>query len=211
LWHSNKATALSKIGDVFVELHDLNGALNRYRAALAIVERLPQLTDGKMRPTGMLFDTRIRIGVALTANRDVVGALGEFKIALQLSEPILLRDASDSTWQINASIAQKKIGDALKSQQELPGAIQQYLTAVAISDQLWRKDTTNSERQVAVAEDRLALAEAYHESADRDNARQQYVQVIYLLEGATEAHPANQIWPQKLENVRQRLQMLAHP
>ncbi len=116
------AAATGNIGVVLGTKGDLDGALNSFKKALAIHEKLGRL-EGQASALG-------NIGAVLRTKGDLEGALENHKKSLAISEKLGRLEAQAANL--------GNIGVVLKTRGDLDGALEYYQKALAINEKLGR-------------------------------------------------------------------------
>jgi tetratricopeptide (TPR) repeat protein/nucleoside phosphorylase len=137
LWHSRRAlesvsgsgselegSLISNIGSALRAQGDYAGALEHYRRALAIAEKV---LGPEHRDVAVILNN---IGLALRAQGDYAGALEHYRRALAIAEKVLGPEHSSVASILN------NIGLALDSQGDYAGALEHYRRALAIAEKV---------------------------------------------------------------------------
>jgi len=105
-----------QVGIVLEAQGDLAGALQEYRASLAIVERLASSdpsNTGWQRDLSLSYNTVRYVleaqGDVLEAQGDLTGAMQEYRAALAIAERLASSDPSNTQWQQNLSRIRGKV------------------------------------------------------------------------------------------------------
>ena len=139
----DRSVAFNALGDVQVAQDNLAGALESYRASLAIRERLARAdagNAGRQRDLSVSYD---RIGDVQRAQGNPAAALVSYRASLAVAER-LARDAGNAGWQHDLSVSHNKIGDVQGAQGNLAGALESYRSSLAIRERLARADAGNA-------------------------------------------------------------------
>jgi tetratricopeptide (TPR) repeat protein len=152
----DRSVAFNALGDVQVAQDNLAGALESYRASLAIRERLARADAGNagwQRDLSVSYD---RIGDVQRAQGNPAAALVSYRASLAVAER-LARDAGNAGWQHDLSVSHNKIGDVQGAQGNLAGALESYRSSLAIAERLVRADAGNAgwQRDLSVSHDRI--------------------------------------------------------
>ena len=113
-----RSVALNELGDVRMSQGDLTAALENYRAAMAIRERLAASDPGNAEWQRDLSISHERIGDVL-AEGDLTAALEDYRAAISIRERLAASDPDNAGWQRDLSISHNKIGDVLVAGQVL--------------------------------------------------------------------------------------------
>ena len=135
---------------------NLPAALESYRAALAISERLAKADPGnagwQQRPLGVAREDRRRAA----GSGQPAAALESYRAALAIAERLAKADPGNAGWQRDLSVSHDKIGDVLRAQGNLPRRWRATTPALAIAERLakadpgnagWQRDLSVSHRQ----------------------------------------------------------------
>jgi tetratricopeptide (TPR) repeat protein len=183
------------LGDMAIATSNLAKALDSYRAALAIAERLANADPGDTDGQSDLRRSHTGIGDVLVAQGTLPAALDAYKTGLAIAERLANADPGDTDGQHDLSLLHNRIGDVLVDQGDLPAALDAYKAGLAIADRLakadpgdagWQRDLSWSHDEIGnvlVAQGNLPAAlEAYRASfairsrlaeADPGNAERQ--------------------------------------
>ena len=123
----------NRIGDVLRDQGNLPGALESYRASLAIAERLAKADPGNADWQRDLSVSHNGIGDVLRAQGNLPGALESYRASLAIRERLAKADPGNADWQRDLSVSHDRIGDVLRAQGNLPGALESYRASLAIS------------------------------------------------------------------------------
>ena len=128
-WQRDLSVSHNKIGDVLVAQGDLPGAMESYRASLAIRERLAKSDPGSAGGRGSattlgwqrdLSVSHEKIGDVLVAQGDLPGALESYRARHAIAERLAKSDPGNAGWQRDLSVSHNKIGDVQVAQGNLP-------------------------------------------------------------------------------------------
>jgi len=136
--------SLEKLADVRrVGLGDFAEALESYRVALAIRERLAKADPSNAGWQQDLSTSHFNIGDVLVAQNKLTPALKDYRTGLSISERLAEADPGNADWQRELSVSHNKIGDALRAQGNLTQALESYRAALTIMERLVNLDSHN--------------------------------------------------------------------
>ena len=104
---------------------DLPTALQEFRAAAKIMERLVALNPGNVTWKRDLSLSEDKIGDVLLVQGDPAAAGEIYRAALTLREQLADADPANAEWRRNISVSHNKIGDALKANGDLKGSLEE--------------------------------------------------------------------------------------
>ncbi len=145
-WQNDLATAYINRGLALYSQGDLAGAVGDYGVAIALMEQVQQTlaSQGQAWPPQWQNDLAaayINRGGALYSQGDLAGAVGDYGVAIALSEQVQQTLASQGQawppqWQNDLAMAYMNRGGALDSQGDLAGAVDDYKKAIELREQL---------------------------------------------------------------------------
>jgi tetratricopeptide (TPR) repeat protein len=121
-----------KVGDVLNSQGNLEGALDAYRASLAIVQRL----TGQHGPDDAVLQADLskyhrKVGDALSAQGNLEGARGAYRVSLAIIERLTGQGPDNADWQRALSVSCSKMADLLERQNQTAGAAHYWQRAYA--------------------------------------------------------------------------------
>lgn len=145
----NEAEAHSNNGALLQNQADSAGALEEYRAALAILEPLASSAPDDLYLQADLAWTYMGTGTALAGQSDVTGALAEYRKALALSTRIASLAPEDQYLQSIVGVCHNQLFTALNYQGAFDEALEELNASLAIYEGLAASDPSNMEWQGA--------------------------------------------------------------
>jgi tetratricopeptide (TPR) repeat protein len=132
----DRAVLLNEIGDVLVAQGDLSGALESYRASLAIIERLAEADPNNAGWRRDLSVSHNNIGDVLVAQGDLSGALESYRASLAIAERLVETDPNNAGWRRDLSVSYERIGDLEDARGDIVAAIAAYEKSLPIAQSL---------------------------------------------------------------------------
>jgi tetratricopeptide (TPR) repeat protein len=207
-----------KLADVlgnpnFVNAGDAVGAMDNYRAALAILESLHSADPQNPRVRRFLGMMHERIGAMLEARRDVAGAVAEYQRSAEIRVPMAAEFPNDMQMVRDGAIAHEKLGAAMIASGDLDAALVNHQRALEMFRSLLAVDPKNvlAQHSVAVSHIRLGdlLGGVDLPNLGRPNeARENYRQAIELLDTINRADPFNAATQRDRVEVQTKLEKL---
>jgi serine/threonine protein kinase/Flp pilus assembly protein TadD len=196
-----RAKAYFNVGDVLMPQGNVDGALQAYRAALAIREGLATNDDGR----ADLAATHYKIGDALYVKGDGKAALLEYRAGLAKAEQAAAGDPHRLEFQHQLSIAHDDIGDVLIDQGDVGGALAEYAASRDIRTKLLAAEPANTRwmRNLSIAS--VKAGTALVSKGDLDGALDMFRTSKSLLEKASNLDPNNAQWKRDLQVAMNRL------
>lgn len=162
------------MGETFRAQGDLVAALERYRAALAIWERLAAADPSTAELQQNLSVSHNNIANTLWHLGDLPAALERYRAGLLIAERLVATDPRDDRWQALMAFSHFKIGGVLQQQDRLEDALKHHQVAFAIRERLvaahpdnveWQNDLSASHTMIGTIlqaqEDLPAALESY--------------------------------------------------
>ncbi|HVF89879.1 MAG TPA: protein kinase [Blastocatellia bacterium] len=202
------ATAYQKVGDVQGDpyassLGDTSSALESYRKALAIRERLSAADPSDKDVRSELATSDLKVGDILWVQGDWNGALDFYQKALAIQKEIQAV-APDDGIAYDLSVTYQAIGDTLMQMGNLSEALANQQTALAIREEMSKRSDDSKVR--------LGLATSYIKSGDvltkagkMAECLEAYNKGIAIVEGSSKTDPANAKIKRVLKSAYQRL------
>ncbi|SMF95706.1 Tetratricopeptide repeat-containing protein [Methylomagnum ishizawai] len=193
-----KASNLQKQGDQRLALGDLPGAMERYKAAHVILEKLaiqdPEDTDSQ-RNLSVSYN---KVGDVQSAQGDLAGALASFRASLALREKLAAQDPANAGWQRDLSVSQEKIGDVQSAQGDLAGALASFRASLAIAEKLAAQDPANAgwQRDLSVSYEKIGDVQSAQ--GDLAGALASFRASLAIAEKLAAQDPANAGWQRDL-------------
>jgi tetratricopeptide (TPR) repeat protein len=200
-----KASIGTEIGDGLKAQGNLAGALDAYKAALAIRERLAKSDPSNARCKGCLAILQNKIGDLLQAQGNLADALDAYKVALAIFERLATSDPSNAGWQGDLATLQNDIGDVLQAQGNLAGALEAYKVALAIFERQAKSDPSNATWKVGLATLQNNIGAVLKTQGKLADALEAYNASLTIVEHLAKSDPSDAAWQrvlsQSLTNV----------
>ncbi len=132
----DRGVLLNDIGDVLVAQGDLSGALESYRASMAIRERLAKADPNNAGWQRDLSVSHNKIGDVLVALGDLSGALESYRASMAIAERLAKADPNNAGWQRDLSVSYERIGDLEERRGDIVAAIAAYERSLPIAQSL---------------------------------------------------------------------------
>jgi len=211
-------SAYVKVGNVQgnpnnANLGDANGALQSYRKALPVAERLVTSDPQTQRPLAIV---REKMGDVLAATGDIRGAVDCAQTSLAIFKKLAEAKEADAAAQQSLAISYIKSGDVLGNPNfpnaaDIAGAIESYQSSLAIWQSLHAADSLNAKvrRFLGLVHERLGtMAEAQNRSAD---ALDHFRQSLEIREQLAAANPADTDAARDIAIIEEKIgNVLAH-
>jgi tetratricopeptide (TPR) repeat protein len=159
---------------------NLAGALQSYKAALAIAERLVKSNPDIAGWQNDLASTRNNIGDVLKAQGNLTGALEAYKAALDIVERLDKSDPNNTSRQLDLILLQNNVGDVLHARGNLRGALEAYKASFTILERFTKSDPSNAEWQRNAAESLFKIARMQLTSGNSQEGRATYRQSLAI-------------------------------
>ena len=136
---------------------DLVGALEQYRAALTICEKLAASHPRDQRYRRALWTSHERIAEAFWLQKDVAGALEANGKALALGEALIADDPINADYR-RGLVLNYTHGGNYRMRSDIPGALEYFRRAAALDEELLAADPANAltRKDLAFAHKRMA-------------------------------------------------------
>ena len=85
-----------------------------------------------------------KVGDALVAQGDLLGALKSFRDGLAIREELSRADPGNAGWRRDVSVSYNKVGEVLVAQGDLHGALKSFRDGLAIREELSCADPGNA-------------------------------------------------------------------
>jgi tetratricopeptide (TPR) repeat protein len=108
------AIANNLLGDVLCDLASLPGALEAYRASLAIRQRLAAQDPANAVWQRELSVSQDNVASVLHYQGDLPGALEAYRASLAIAQRLAAQDPTNARWQRELSVSQEKVSSVLR-------------------------------------------------------------------------------------------------
>jgi tetratricopeptide (TPR) repeat protein len=200
-----QAVSLDQQGDIRKAQGNLPGALESFRASVAIKEKLAQKEPENVGWQRDLTIGENKVGDALLAKGDLPGALGSYRASLAIMKKLGQKDPDNAGWQRDLAAGENNVGGALKIQGDLPGALESFRASLTIMEKLTQKDPENTDWQSQLAISHEYVGDALTAQGDLPGALQTYGGGLAILEKLTQEDPDNADWQRNLSIIDERL------
>ena len=205
------ATAYQKVGDVQgdpygASLGDTGSALESYRKALAIRERLGAKNPGDKEARRELAMSQLKVGDILWLQGDWNGALELYQRGQAINKELYAATPNDYELGYDLSLAHQAIGDTLQQMGNLPEALENQRQALAIREELTSK-SDDPKIRLGYAISHIKIGDVLTQSGKMAECLESYNKGIAMLEGLSKADPTNAKTKRVLKSSYQRLGM----
>jgi tetratricopeptide (TPR) repeat protein len=186
------------VGDIRVARGDLNAAMADYRAAAAIVDRLPKADLNNAGWQRDLSVSYARIGDVQVAQGNLSEALTSFRDSLAIADRLAKADPGNAEWQRDLSVSFNKVGDVLVAQGNLSEALTSFRDSLAIRDRLAKADPGNAgwQRDLSVSFNRVG--DVLVAQGNLSEALKSYQASHDIFDRLAKADPGNAGWQRDL-------------
>ena len=195
-WHAYWAQL--GLGDIAVHRGSLVQALEIYRGASAIADRLAKVDPANAGWQRDLSVSREKIGDVLIELGNLPDALESFKVALAIRDRLAKADPGNAQWQRDLSVSYDRIGDALRAHGNLTDALKSYRDSLGIRDHLTKTDPANAgwQRDLSVSHD--SIGDVFVEQRNLTDALESYRDSLAIRDRLTRINSANAGWQRDL-------------
>ncbi|BDG73246.1 tetratricopeptide repeat protein [Roseomonas fluvialis] len=128
--------ASNRLGDVLLRQGQATAALDEYRKAMAIAERLVARDAGEAKWQWDLWASHNKVADVLEDQGDTTAALAEYGKALIIAARLAASDPGQADWQRDLSVSHLRIGSVLHRRGEALGAQLHYRKGMVIREHL---------------------------------------------------------------------------
>ena len=186
-----KASNLSRTGNIWLVLGNTEKALAAYQQSLEIFERLAQADPASAEAQRDLSVSYNKIGDAQLTRGDTAAAVAAYQQSLTIRERLAQADPANASAQRDLSVSYNNIGDAQMRLGDTAAALTAYQQGLAIRERLTQADPANAsaQRDLVVSYWKLGWIE---ENAQHSNeALRWYQQALSIAERLAAHDPAN--------------------
>ena len=190
--------AYSRVGDIqgspsSANLGDTKGAIESYRKALAIAEKLASAGPNDAGTRRNLAAIHGKIGEVLAASGDTVAALESHRTSLRIRQALLDADPANAGAQRDLSQSYDSIGNALVASGDTPAALDSKRKALAIAQRLADADPADAELQRSLMVTNTGIADLLASRGDTRGALVSFQNVLRVAQrmAAADPHDAN--------------------
>ena len=186
------------IGDIYVSRGDLSAALNEYRDAGAMADRLAKADPNNAGWQRDLSVSYNRVGDVLVAQGNLAEALASYKDSLAIADRLAKADPNNAGWQRDLSVSYDKVGDVLVAQGNLAEALASYKDSLAIRDRLAKADPNNAgwQRDLSVSYEKVG--DVLVAQGNLAEALASYKDSLAIADRLAKADPNNAGWQRDL-------------
>ena len=131
----------------------------------------------------------------LKRQRDLAGALAEYRAALIASQHLVDLDAENASWQQDLAQCHDKVGDVLLATDDLASALVEYRASSAIFKRLVDLHPENAGSQKSLALTHERVGGVLDKQGDPNAALAEYRSAAEILERLSKAEPDNPASP----------------
>ena len=145
------------LADILVQRGDLATAMQEYREAASVADRLAKADPSNTGWQRALSVSYEKIGNVLVEQGDLTAALTSFRDSLAIRDRLAKADPGNAGWQHDLSASYGKIGDVLVAQGSLAEALTAFRDSLAIRDRLAKADPGNAgwQRDLSVSNSKV--------------------------------------------------------
>jgi tetratricopeptide (TPR) repeat protein len=168
-----------------------DAALEFYRAAQTVADRLAQKNPKSDEPQRDLATIYEKIGSIDVANNDLAGALKLYQDSFAIRERLANSDPSDVVRQRNLAAAYNNIGDVQRAQNELAGALGSYRSGLAVAQTVAASNPDNASVQRELLVTYIRIGDVQVAQKDLPGAMMTYRDGLAIAERLASSDPAN--------------------
>ncbi len=168
-----------------------DAALEFYRAAQTVADRLAQKNPKSDEPQRDLATIYEKIGSVDVAKNDLAGALKLYQDSFGIRERLANSDPSDLVRQRNLAAAYNNIGDVQRAQNELAGALGSYRSGLAVAQSLATSNPDNASVQRELLVTYIRIGDVQVAQKDLPGAMMTYRDGLAVAERLANSNPAN--------------------
>ena len=189
-----KSVLFDEIANVLAAQGDSAGALENYRAAIVIRQRLAE-TDPKntewQRDLSVSYE---KVGNALRAQGDGAGALESYRAGMVIAQRLADTDPKNSQWQRDLTVSHIMVGDGLRAHGDGAGALESYRVGLTIAQRLAETDPKNTQWQRDVSASHDRIGDVLVAQGDGAGALESYRASLKITQRLAESDPKNTQW-----------------
>jgi tetratricopeptide (TPR) repeat protein len=187
-----------QIGDVRRSRGESNAALESYRTAWAIADRLAKSDPGNAEWQFNLGISNERIGDGQIARGDLAAALNSYEAKQNIISRLAQAAPNNAKWQRDLSVSFSKVGNVQVAQDDLVGALKSYNDSLAIFDRLAKSDSRNAEwqRDLSISYEKIGNVQVAQ--GDLAGALKSFNDNLVILERLAKSDPGNAGWQRDL-------------
>jgi tetratricopeptide (TPR) repeat protein len=194
----DRSVAFGERGNVLVVQGDRRAALESYRAALGITERLVKADPANTEWQRDLSVDYERIGDVLLEQDDLPASLESYRETLAIRERLVEADPRNTRWLWHLSVSQKKIGDVLHEQGALTAALAMYRNSLSIDQHLFEDDPTSLVLQRDLWVSYEKIGDVLLDQREEYGSLGSYNNALAIAERLAQVDPSNAEWQRDL-------------
>ncbi|MEZ2333020.1 AAA family ATPase [Mesorhizobium sp. RCC_202] len=206
-WQLLSYNSLFRLADARLSIkinpENISLSLADYRAAQTVAEKLVAATPEQGDRLFELAFIHNKIGETLQYQKDIKGALAQFRTALEIAKKSAAVDTRNITWQAYVPSTVIKMANALtyESPPDMDGAIATYSEAISMQEDLLKQAPNNNVVQSNLANGHRAKGDVLvtrwsqrRDPHDLDDAMKEFSAAISMLEELSEEDRENATW-----------------
>lgn len=197
-WQSDLSAAETELGNALVAKGKLPEALARYRASLAIRQRLTVADPRNVDWQFSLADIYRAVGIVLATQGKSAEALDSYRASLTITERLALADPSKLPLKQDIALDHFRIGDVLRQLGKLAEALQEFQTSVDIRQQLALADPDNANWQLSLSWSHSRIGDVFADQNKLADALESHRAALVIRERVAAADRTNAEWQHDL-------------
>lgn len=197
-WQRCLAASHQRIGDLLQVQGNLARALDAYRAAMVVRQRLvvadPENADWQRD----LAVSHERIGDVRVRQGDLAGAMESYRTQMETMTCLVASRPANADWQRVLCISHDRIGTVKEAKGDLTGAMESYRTAKEIAAHLAASDTENAQWQQLLSVSHRRVGDVLLAQGDLSGALKSYRAAMEIAQSLVASDPGNAQWQQLL-------------
>ena len=206
----------NRIGQILDEQGDLDGALERFQAAMGIFKELAEVDPGPGRQITLAV-RHSRLGTVLTKLKRFDEAQTQFRSAFEIRSRLAEMDSTNFAYVDYLASSYGDMGNVLKESNQLNDAILKYQKALDLRESLANKDPENQfwQRNLLALQKKFAdtrveyfleRARALKAEAKLEEAIELYRKALADSEMLVQKDSKSTAWQKRLQEVRKELE-----
>jgi len=200
-----RAVAFDAVGDVQVAQGNLAAALESYRSAYAIFERLTKADSANILWQNDLAVSYSKIGDVQLTQGNRAAALESYQASKEILKRLTKADPGGAGWLRHLSVSYDRIGYVHQKQGDLQAALESYGASLAIAERLANDDPGNAQRQRDLAVSYSQIGDVQVAQSDLPAALDTYLASLAIAERLAKADPGNAEWQRDLSALFSRI------
>jgi tetratricopeptide (TPR) repeat protein len=199
------AVSLSRRGDILHAQGDTGAALEAYRSALAIRERLAAADPSNAGLQDDLSKVQSDVGDVLLEQGDTEAALTWFHSSLAICERLAAAEPSNARRQRDLSIGHGRVGDVLRAQGDASAALESFRAALAIDERLAARDPSSGDSQQDLSIGHTRVGDMLLAQGNASAALESFRAALAIDECLTTSDPSNTGWQHGLATTHAKV------